>query len=227
MQDKFAESQALSRERKIGFVFLLIFAILTVSLGVLQLRNTIYGPYAIKVAKKDSVESLLLKDEDARLQQIDTDHDGINDYEELFFYETSPYIPDTDSDGISDKEELEDGTDPLCPKGQDCGEVQSEAISDQAPKQEVIGSPIVGNVKTAAELLGGATTDQPPEVDIASELATIATDADILREMLLATGNITQEELDKVTDEQLLESAKNLLSTQGTAPVATEEESSQ
>ena len=43
----------------------------------------------------------------------DTDHDGIGDGNELFYYFTDPLAWDTDGDGFSDGEEVVAGTDPL------------------------------------------------------------------------------------------------------------------
>ncbi len=71
-----------SREQKIGFIFMLIFAILTVGLGGLQLRNTIYGRFVVKKADTNPFASLTNNDEE-RLKNIDTDRDGLTDFEEL------------------------------------------------------------------------------------------------------------------------------------------------
>lgn len=54
-----------SREQKIGFVFMLIFAILAVGLGMLQLRNTVYGPF---VVKNKTGAANLVTDEQAQLK---------------------------------------------------------------------------------------------------------------------------------------------------------------
>src|SRR3989338_7451619 len=54
------------------------------------------------------------------LKQKDTDGDGLDDYNELYLYETSPYLPDTDSDGVPDGTETANNTNPNCPIGQDC-----------------------------------------------------------------------------------------------------------
>ncbi|MEQ9713990.1 MAG: hypothetical protein ABGF52_00485 [Candidatus Asgardarchaeum sp.] len=43
----------------------------------------------------------------------DTDHDFLNDYAEVFVYNTSPIDPDTDNDGIFDGWEVKYGLDPL------------------------------------------------------------------------------------------------------------------
>ena len=54
------------------------------------------------------------------LRQKDTDQDGLSDYDELYVYQTSPYLEDSDSDGIQDQKEIASNSDPNCPKGADC-----------------------------------------------------------------------------------------------------------
>ncbi len=55
------------------------------------------------------------------LQLKDTDLDGLSDYDELYLYNSSPYLEDSDSDGFNDFEEVQSGDDPNCPKGATCG----------------------------------------------------------------------------------------------------------
>ncbi len=51
---------------------------------------------------------------DEELQQRDSDGDEVNDYDEIYVYETNPLEPDTDEDGLNDYDEIfEHGTDPL------------------------------------------------------------------------------------------------------------------
>ena len=54
------------------------------------------------------------------LRQKDTDQDGLSDYDELYIYQTSPYLEDSDSDGVKDQKEIASNSDPNCPRGQDC-----------------------------------------------------------------------------------------------------------
>ncbi len=46
------------------------------------------------------------------LETMDTDGDYLNDYQELFFTFTSPFVADTDNDGTSDYSEFLEGSDP-------------------------------------------------------------------------------------------------------------------
>jgi len=199
----------LTQTQKTGFVLLLIFGILAVGLGVLQLRNVIYGPFAIHLAANNEVGQLFL-DEETRLQSIDTDHDGLNDYEELAFYETSPYLPDTDSDGIGDKVEIEQGTDPLCPKGEFC-----ETVAELPPiDNEPLTSPLAkdGGV-TPLDILEESGLFHEEDKDI-SDIFSDLQDPNKIRQTLLDTGGITEAELNKIDDETLLSMVNELLGEQ-------------
>jgi len=46
------------------------------------------------------------------LQSMDTDNDGLNDYQELYVTYTNPFLTDTDNDGYSDYYEYQSGSDP-------------------------------------------------------------------------------------------------------------------
>ncbi len=206
--EKMPEQSRLSSAQKTGFVLLLVFGLLVVSLAFLQMRNTIYGPFAIKISKEGiEAQNALQFDETTRLQQIDTDQDGLNDYEELFFYETSPYIPDTDSDGIEDKDELDMGKDPLCPEGESCS---SEAF-DVVTTSTLDTSPLTDSVAFPDEVLTEVQKNMGLENELTSgDIDELTSNADALRQMLIMTGKISKEQLDLIDDETLLQTAKGL-----------------
>ncbi|MBI4215435.1 MAG: hypothetical protein HY602_01805 [Parcubacteria group bacterium] len=137
------------------------------------------------------------------LKQKDTDKDGLNDYEEIYIYKTSPYLEDSDSDKIKDKDEIQQGLDPLCATGQDC---YSQTLG-QAEKPAF----------NLEDLVGAIVPDQPLENPFAglSEdqvkrmLSGQAAPAEI-REILKQAG-MTQEALDTLQDEQLQEAYQKLL----------------
>lgn len=47
------------------------------------------------------------------INKVDTDGDGLSDYDEINIYKTDPLNPDTDGDGYSDGEEVKGGYNPL------------------------------------------------------------------------------------------------------------------
>jgi hypothetical protein len=176
------------------------------------MRNNIFGPFALRINKTQLEEANLFMDETARLQSIDTDHDGLNDYEEINFYETSAYLPDTDSDGIDDKTEIEQGKNPLCAEGETCG--AAEAVPVKASSTIDIGpAEIKGSMKPADFLSSIAPGNG--QIDIGAEIRKWTKNPTELRAMLLATGNITKEELEKIDDATLVALLEASVAEQG------------
>ena len=191
-----------STQQKLSFTMLLIFGILIIVLGFLQMRNTIYTPFVIKEADlEDPLNNALYQNDQVKLQSIDTDHDGLNDYEELQFFGTSPYLPDSDSDGIGDKKEIDNHTDPLCPQGQRCVNTQ---ISEKSVTSTAV-SPIFG-IESG---IGLSPTTPPPSIE--GNLEALSQNPRALREMMLRSGVITKEEIDQVDDATLLQVAKSII----------------
>jgi hypothetical protein len=197
-------SQSLTKEQKTGFILLLTFCLLAIGLGFLQVRNTLYGPFVIRSASTDDGSTLYV-DETVRLQSIDTDQDGLNNYEELYFYETSPYLPDTDSDGIEDREEINSGTDPLCREGDTCvSEEQTDVAAVEENALEFNGTDVMES--SPVELLL-----PPEEVKPDTDFTEITQSPDEIRALLLQTGNIKKEDLDQIKDEQLMIMVQEIL----------------
>ncbi len=204
--EEYNQKKRLTREQKTGFVLLLIFACLVMSLGVLQIRNNIFSPFIIHLTETEYEESSLFQDEAVRLQSIDTDHDGLNDYEELNFYETSPYLPDTDSDGLRDKLEIEQGTNPLCPEGEDCGLLLDIPVISTTT--DMITSPLA-EISDPVSYLEEFSQGVNPE-----DLAASFTDMDKMRELLLKTGMIDEAELNNLSNEELEQIINEILANQ-------------
>lgn len=205
--------RVLTREQKTGFVLLLIFGLLAIGLGILQMRNTIFGPFVVRLSKTNEAEKSLFLNEEARLQSIDTDRDGLNDFEELNFYETSPYLPDTDSDGIGDKVEIEQGTDPLCPKGELCE--KEEALVIATTTLSITPSLSANNPNPLDALTNTAVSDtdvgSSAQVD---ELQKFLTDPTQIRAALLQNGTMTKAQLDKIDDASLMKLVDEILQEQ-------------
>ncbi|OGH59779.1 MAG: hypothetical protein A2725_02050 [Candidatus Magasanikbacteria bacterium RIFCSPHIGHO2_01_FULL_33_34] len=215
MESENYQTRKLSSGQKVGFVLLMVFGILTLSMGALQMRNTIYNPFVIRPINYLSSQAFI--DDSTRLQQMDTDNDSLTDFEELEFYNTSPYLPDTDSDGIDDNIEIENGTNPLCAEGTDC-----EILLDTNTPEEQIAVESPVSVESGAadflDLLAESVSlseqipdEQLPDPDqLSIELETLMNSPELLRQILLSTGKITEEQLKNVTDEELLKLVKDI-----------------
>ncbi len=198
-------------QQKLSFTLLVIFGILIVVLGFLQMRNTIYTPFVIRASDlEDPASSALFQNDQVKLQSIDTDHDGLNDYEELNFYTTSPYLPDTDSDGIDDKMEISNRTDPICPEGQRCSSAASEPPTT-TPSFVPVG----------AQNGIGADPGEAAPAQILEDISKISKDPQTMRALMIRSGAVTKEELDQVDDATILKMAQELMIQKFGTPIPT------
>lgn len=202
-----SEPRQLNSAQKAGFISLLIFALLTVSFSFLHLRNTVYGRFIVR--PQATAMNLGTYDEAARLQQIDTDKDTLSDYDELYMYSTSPYLADSDSDNRSDAIEIKEGTDPLCAEGKSCGETE---FASGTGSTSTIASPLLNSASGADEILldsqlggsGGGAID--PEA-----VAALLKNPAQLRQLILNTGKISEEDLSRIDDSTLTQMAQEML----------------
>lgn len=215
-----------------------IAGIIGILLGIWQISSHIRSPFIPKTAS--SAESAASNETLQALQSRDTDEDGINDFAELYTYNTSPYLADSDSDGDTDSAEINAGSDPNCPKGEDCigaatttntnAQANSNGASlasiDPALLREILknaGAPqSVLDQTSDAELLqlyqetvgetstNGSTTN--------SSLASIEnlTPAEV-RQLLIENG-ASKEELDTIDDETLMTVFNEALQEQQNSP---------
>lgn len=198
----------LDKSRKIAVAVLAGFTVLVVLVGFFNIKQGIYSPFQRNYAltPENTGNSALseycpsgnCRDLNADdLKNIDTDGDGLSDYDELYIYKTSPYLEDSDSDGFSDYEEVMNGKDPNCPAGHECaGDVLFNEYANQVNSGEAnnIDPEITdtGNIGSGDGELGF-----DPEA-----LAEI--DAPTLRLLLIEAG-IDEAMLNEVEDEELLE----------------------
>ena len=190
----------LKRNQKFALVFICVLTLGVVSLGILQAKNVLNIPAAKmgngstqQVASTAMAEAQ--KESPEELKKKDTDGDKVNDFEEIKIYDTSPYLSDSDSDGVSDFDEIKAGEDPTCPKGQECFRNANSA--------NVANANDVNNLDT-----NGAN-------DAGANLANTADSANItpaqLRQVLVKSGQLTQEQVEQIDDETLLSVYKEAL----------------
>lgn len=186
--DDFRDKKSSRPERineRTVFAFIGLIGVVALFLGFLRLSQYIKSPFMPEVSLSDTSTFL----SQAQIEQIDalknkdTDSDGLSDYDELYFYHTSPYLSDSDSDGFSDKEEMDSGNDPNCPVGQTCVSYGTDTNTGLADTNAVVNSSLSD---TNSSLLTGDVT------------------AAALRETLKNAG-VPQSILEGTSDEELLE----------------------
>ena len=177
----------ITKEQRIGFVLLFVFTIVAIALGLLQIRNNIVTPFALN----DSIPPDIGRELDTAdaLRYRDTDRDGLSDFDELYVYSTSQYIPDTDSDGVSDKSEVDSGQDPLCAKGSVCVPQGEEDDSKE----------LTTNISLTNTSSTGIDVNDLYSMDVKS----LMTDPATVRKLLLNAG-LDEKILDGISDEVLL-----------------------
>jgi hypothetical protein len=176
-----------NRKQKVALFILVILSVFIFVFWFLQSKNRINNPF--RYDKKEGAESLCQGEEctAAELAAIkqDTDGDGLTDRNEVDIYGTSPYLEDSDSDGLTDYQEIQSGSNPTCPLGSSCN-----------------GTVDYSNI---------ATSTEEEQIEVVSDLFTGQVDTATLREMILISGSMTEEEINVLTDEELLEIYTNLV----------------
>lgn len=189
----------LSKEQKIGFVLLLVFGILAIGLGVLQIRNTMYSKFALNNKVPYTIKDEVNTTDALRFR--DTDKDGLNDFDEMYVYGTSRYLADTDSDGTNDNEEVTRGTDPNCAAGKNCaGDITLTTIAATS---------------TTPVQLEGLGMEAPLET-ASEDLTILLNDPVKVRELLKGAG-VSDDVLKKVSDADLMKMVIEIMNPAGAA----------
>lgn len=177
-------------ERKLLLV-LLSAGFVALILGGVQIFSTIRKPFQATTTTNTTLGTAGAAL--SALTKTDTDGDGLNDYNELYVYQTSPYLADSDSDGASDSAEVSGGTDPNCVQGEAC---------------------------TPLAAINGATTNTNASFATNSTLTNVMPgtgqfSAEDIRKTLLNAG-APQATLDGLTDAELLELYNEVAGNTGT-----------
>jgi len=187
-------NSGLSWKEKTAFFGLLFFAIFVIYLGFKQMKNTLRNPF-VKFVLENNEKSPPKQSESAKMEELkkkDTDKDGLTDYDELYIYNTSPYLADSDSDGIDDKTEIDNKQDPNCPVGKNCGTKSAIVAADETGTgtKTVANNLFAGNLsETEQKFLQTLTTKNP--------------DPKIIRQFLLDQGT-DPNLVNQITDKELL-----------------------
>jgi hypothetical protein len=196
---------SLSKGHKFAVFGLILFSVFFVYMWSVQFKSSLKNPLSANLNNNVNNDSEDLNcssgecNNDSLLKDKDTDNDGFNDYDEVYLYNTSPYLEDTDGDGISDYDEVKAGTDPNCPEGRECYVSNEEDVLDDSSEGE-------NSKENSPILLEGLEEDDEGYKDVLSGEG----DANTIRNMLIEAG-MDKDLLNQISDEDLLRSYKETL----------------
>lgn len=111
---------------------LLFVGMMTLIFGFLSINKSITAPFSQERNFEIKTDDQLEQERIAKLKAADSDKDGLNDYDELYVYRTSPFLEDSDSDGLPDGKEVAMGSDPNCAQGKTCRQARATGTPDQS-----------------------------------------------------------------------------------------------
>ncbi|OGY78461.1 MAG: hypothetical protein A3B74_02070 [Candidatus Kerfeldbacteria bacterium RIFCSPHIGHO2_02_FULL_42_14] len=202
-------TEAVAKEtikQKASLWVFIVIALLTLILGSASIYKQLTGPFQPQLKNSNQSAVVLGKSELEKLQELktkDTDSDTLNDYDELYVYDTSPYLADSDSDNASDAEELKEGQNPNCPQGTICDQPRKSdtpATNSGVTPPSAPSNTITPSIPTnAAPATNTGTANQT--ADTGQNQPSIT--ADIIRQTLKNAG-APAESVDAMSDEALL-----------------------
>ena len=214
MQEEISQTNnqsGLDKRQKFAIAVLGIVGVFFIVLWVVQLNQKLSVPFTYSEGNTPSAQISEQPQEDTAAVQKnkDTDGDGINDFDELNIYKTSPYLDDSDSDGIKDGQEIKNGTDPNCPEGKKCS--AADVLEEKATSSASQTNPQAQNMdafNNLFEQLSGQTGSGNAAGGQAPDAKTV--DVKALRKSLLDAG-ISSKILNALTDAQILKSYQDTL----------------
>jgi hypothetical protein len=195
-------------------IFVLALTILIIIIfWIFKTKSDIYGPIYKGIENTSTCPNGVCN-QDITNQGVDTDKDGLSDYEEENIYGTSPYLEDTDGDGMEDGEEIESGYNPNCPTGSNCGASTPMVNESVQTQQTNTTQDDLGKLIESMGALGGSeSVAQQNEQELTNAFSGQA-NADELRNLLREYG-MEEEVINQISDEDLINSYQQVLSSMG------------
>lgn len=204
----------LKSKQKAFFAMFVLCATIALVFSYYSIREGVTSPWRVSILdiknQKDLLKDPVITQEETA-KRIDTDGDGLSDWDEEKVYHTSPYLWSTAGDNVPDNVKIALGENPLCKHGEKCD--VTAAMKFNLPTttypgadlldtnvQDDLSGIIMGDSqigKSIRQTAGDAGVDM-------SLQSVVPRDPALLRQTLLQTGQVTQDDLDKVSDEQLL-----------------------
>jgi len=201
-------NQKMDKNHKRALLILSIFSVAIITIWFVNFFHILKKPFNYEYSSNNntnnSTSTTSENSSNSDLKLVDTDSDGLSDWDELFTYGTSPYLEDTDSDELTDYEEvMVYKTDPNCLEGQVCSGTLNQSDSQVVNNTSEVLDNYYQEVASTSE--NTITTE-----DISAYLNSGSVDVSYLRQLLLEEG-FSQSDLEKISDEDLVSAYKDVV----------------
>lgn len=198
--------EGFSKEQKISVVLLGICGLLAMGLSLYRIQGNVTRPFLVDQQQIVDAKKLIgetPEQEEARLRRTDTDGDTISDWDETYVTKTNPNLRDSCGKGMPDNVWLATGGTGDCAAGGGGSNEGSTTVGQ--PSSQSALSPFDFGTNPAATSTSSNQTSQ--------DLQTLLPrNPDEIRAAL--QGQVDQEKLDALTDEELLELYDQAISIQ-------------
>ncbi|MBU2566441.1 hypothetical protein KKG46_02680 [Patescibacteria group bacterium] len=203
----------LQKNKKAALIAFTIGAIFVIFFTFSRIQEAIYSPFLTNIDEIKQNRELLkdpIAEQEAIDKRTDTDGDSLSDWSEENIYKTSPYLWSTAGDDVPDNVKIAMGINPLCKAGDDCTaqSLNYDLPTTTLPFVDLQGTDVSGEINNyvmnspSMQEYRAEAGDQAVDY---SGVNNIPRDPVVLRKALLDSGKVTQEDLDKISDEQLLQ----------------------
>ncbi len=174
-------------------------------LSVYNIKNRINSPF---MADRSIIERdrLLIGETEgeklARQKRVDTDGDGLSDWEESNVHKTSPNLRDSCGDGIPDNVRVRTGRNLGCVNSPNAGGVLDYS-QVQSSSTDIFNTPTAASLIDQTQMMLGSNTTVQAEFN-AAQASIPQRDPASIRQMLLESGQVNMDEVNKLTDQELL-----------------------
>ena len=189
----------LNRSQKISTIFLAFFSVFLFIFWASDFHRKLRAPFIVYSGTDEVIEDV---ENIVDQSSIDTDSDGLSDWDEINIYKTSIYLSDTDSDGVSDKEEIFQGNDPLC-TGDTC------SVSGLQDPESEIDTVTTANVLEDNNFKEDIEVSEISDEDL-SDLLTGGSNVEDIKKMLLQSG-FDSRMMEQLSDADILASYEQLI----------------
>jgi len=210
-------NNSMDKNRKIALIVLSVFSVSIIVIWSLNFKNSLRDPFSYKgdliVNNTNNQNNCAdgncatgeMTSDNLELKNIDTDGDGISDWDELFVYGTSPYLEDTDGDTLSDYEEIfVYKTNVNCPEGQNCSNSLSQSeVQNTEPSDDFYN--FLNSLETSVDQDINSTSSNSSLSENSENL-----DAQSLRQILIQSG-IEEGDLEQINDDDLMKLYQEVL----------------